>query len=228
MLTHTLLKEGSGIPLVFLHGFLGVSQDWEGVISHLPKVACIGVDLPGHGTSLFSPVFTLDLPYSHFHLIGYSMGGRLALQYAIQNPHRIASLTLLSAHPGFKTEEEKRKRLEKDTHWANLLQTLSIDAFLKLWYSQPLFQTLQPNWDRRRQQNPKELAQALLHYSLGKQIHCLPFLPKNTQALIGEWDVSYHTLYPNPIFIEKAGHSLHLENPQAVAHFLKTSLSLKD
>ncbi len=93
------LKNGPGIPLVFLHGFLGNSADWEAVLSYLPDCPCFGVDLPGHGSSPFSTTFDFDPPAPKFHLIGYSMGGRLALQYALRYPDRIAGLAIASRTP---------------------------------------------------------------------------------------------------------------------------------
>src|SRR3990167_2420505 len=91
-----LLKQGPGVPLVFLHGFLGSSRDWEPVCSYLPPCQCIGIDLPGHGDSPFVETFNFPIPTPQFHLIGYSMGGRLAMQYALRYPERIASLLIVS------------------------------------------------------------------------------------------------------------------------------------
>ncbi|MBM3183996.1 MAG: alpha/beta fold hydrolase, partial [Chlamydiae bacterium] len=125
-----ILKEGPGTPLVFLHGFLGKSEDWEGVISHLTHCPCIGVDLPGHGLSSFHETFDFSPPAPRFHLIGYSMGGRLAMQYALRFAERIDRLLLIGAHPGLKTEKEKKERLQSDAKWADLLLHLSIDEFL--------------------------------------------------------------------------------------------------
>jgi 2-succinyl-6-hydroxy-2,4-cyclohexadiene-1-carboxylate synthase len=67
--------------IVFLHGFLGQKSDWDQVIEWLPH-PCIAFDLPGHGSSsidfdLFSQLDKLP----PFHLVGYSMGGRIARQY---------------------------------------------------------------------------------------------------------------------------------------------------
>jgi len=116
MPTNSRLKEGPGIPLVFLHGFLGTAADWQPVCDFLPPCHCIGINLPGHGGVPFSEDFEIDI--ERFHLIGYSLGGRLAMAYAAKNPSRIASLTIASAHPGLTDESEKQKRLENDAMWA--------------------------------------------------------------------------------------------------------------
>lgn len=213
------LKEGDGLPLVFLHGFLGTSSDWEPLCSYLPPCPCIGFDLPGHGHSPFQENFTIDLP--RFHLIGYSMGGRIAAQYAAQHPEQVASLTIMSAHPGLKTEQERRARWQQDQKWAQMLLERPIDEFLSLWYSQPIFQSFKPDLKKRRQQNIPALAKALLHYSLAKQ----PLLDLKN-VLVGERDEKFRSLFQNPMIIPDVAHAIHLENPKAVAKILESMLKL--
>jgi 2-succinyl-6-hydroxy-2,4-cyclohexadiene-1-carboxylate synthase len=149
------------------------------------------------------------------------MGGRLAAQFAEQHPEKIAKLTLLSAHLGLKTEEEKRTRLEKDQLLANKIEQIPIDEFLKEWYDQPLFQTLVASRDirsMRSQQNREGIAQALRTFSLGRQMR----IRTNAQLLVGEYDTAYlaHDQDLPHIVIPRAGHAAHLENPSAVARSL--------
>ncbi len=210
MLAKKTLKSGPGLPIVFLHGFLGRSEDWEKVCSFLPPVECIGFDLPGHGSSPFVEDFHIGI--SHFHLVGYSMGGRIAIGYALRHPEQIASLTVMSAHPGLNTEKERKERLKSDQAWAKLLLELPIEEFLLRWYEQPIFLPFKPDLTLRRHQNVHALKAALLHYSLGLQ-------PKYQieGVLIGERDEKFKALYERPIIIPDAGHMVHLENPKAVA-----------
>jgi len=219
MLARTCLKKGAGIPLVFLHGFLGTASDWEPVCDFLPPCHCIGLDLPGHGKSPFTENFDIDIPL--FHLIGYSMGGRLAMQYADSHPEKIASLTVMSAHPGLLTDEEKQKKLEADASWAKLLFELPIDDFLDRWYDQPLFKPFKPDLSMRKQQNIPHLAAALIHYSSGKQKRY-----EIEEGFAGERDTNYHHLYKKTILIPNAGHAVHLENPEAVAMALQQRIFL--
>lgn len=219
MLATKKLKGGRGIPLVFFHGFLGRSDDWKPVSSFLPAASCIGIDLPGHGDSPFMKEFDIDIP--HFHLVGYSMGGRIAMAYAAKHPEQIASLTLMSSHPGLKSEEEKQKRLASDQEWAKLLLELPIDEFLLRWYNQPIFKTFKPDLAMRKKQNVSGLASALIHYSLAKQPHY-----EIDHVLIGEKDEKFLALYKNPVIIPNAGHMVHLENPQAVAEIIRKRADL--
>lgn len=213
MLAKKILKQGSGDPLIFLHGFLGKSEDWEAVISLLPPSLCIGFDLPGHGDSPF--VTDFDLPFGH--IIAYSMGARLALQFA----KKALSFTLLSVHPGLKTEEEKQKRLESDKKWADLLLQVPIDEFLRRWYDQSIFKPFCPDLKMRKRQNIESLRQSLLHYSLAKQ----PYFELEN-VLLGERDLKFRALHKKALLIPHAGHMIHLENPQEVAKIIQERVGL--
>ena len=198
------------VPIIFLHGFLGTKRDWDPVISHLGEYECIPIDLPGHGTMPFTKNFDLpNLP--KMHIVGYSMGGRLAMQYAEKFEDKVASLTILSAHTGLISGKEERLLL--DEKWANILLK-SYDTFLDEWYKQPIFGGYKPNLEERKKHNPIELAKALLFYSLGNQPL---FKPKNAHIIVGEKDTKYRNLYPDAIVVPKAAHMIHLENPEFVA-----------
>jgi 2-succinyl-6-hydroxy-2,4-cyclohexadiene-1-carboxylate synthase len=206
------------LPLVFLHGFLGTKRDWEPVISHLPPCECICLDLPGHGNAPFSKTFDLAVPAPKFHLIGYSMGGRLAMQYALLHPNRIASLTLASTHPGLSSLAERKERLASDAAWA---KRLFDDDFFTAWYEQPLFAGFKPKTPRS--QNRKELAASLLHYSLGA------YPPLNVPGalhIVGEKDLKFRALHPTALVIEGAGHMVHLEKPKEFAKILDSYIIL--
>ncbi|MCC6145035.1 MAG: alpha/beta fold hydrolase, partial [Candidatus Hydrogenedentes bacterium] len=105
-----LLKDSvageSGAPaVVLLHGFLGTRKDWRPVVDELtPDYRCISVDLPGHGGSFVKDPargFTFEafcdvlnerldlLKADRIALVGYSMGGRMALYYALRHPGRV-------------------------------------------------------------------------------------------------------------------------------------------
>jgi pyruvate dehydrogenase E2 component (dihydrolipoamide acetyltransferase) len=101
--------EGS-IPLVLIHGFGGDLNNWmfnQPALSEHHDV--VSLDLPGHGRSskevgaadmaMLTEVFEdfLDAAViEQAHLVGHSLGGALALHIAMQNPERVAGLTLLA------------------------------------------------------------------------------------------------------------------------------------
>ncbi len=216
MLKTKVLKEGPGVPIVFLHGFLGRSEDWLEVCASLPLCHCIGIDLPGHGDSPFEPDFTIDLP--QFHLVGYSMGGRIALQ---KFKDKALTLTLLSTHPGLTSAEERDARRESDEVWAKKLLHLPIDEFLKQWYDQPIFKPFRPRISMRREQNVVSLAKALLHFSLAHQPRF-----EIDHVVVGARDLKFKTLFLNPIVVPNAGHMVHLENPKAIAKIIEERVTL--
>jgi pimeloyl-ACP methyl ester carboxylesterase len=103
-------EHGSGEPLVLLHGGIG---SLEMFAAALPRLAAarrvIGVDLPGHGRSpdvdrpLRPEVVAGDIAELISHLgleradvLGYSLGGAVALRLAIQHPARVRRLVLVS------------------------------------------------------------------------------------------------------------------------------------
>lgn len=198
--------------LVFLHGFLGNPQDWDGVIQHLPEYSCQALSYP------------FQIPSGSI-LIGYSMGGRIALRSSQPK-------ILLSTHPGLNTSEEKAERWRQDQVWLKKLQQEPLESFLKAWYAQPLFDSLRnhPTFpeilSRRLKQDPKVLAQMLTQESLAHQ----EFKRPEAIFLHGEFDQKYAQLYKNlnipSLGIPRAGHAAHLENPQGCAEAIRQGIKL--
>lgn len=208
--------------LIFLHGFLGSNEDWFPMIDRLKGTFyCIAIDW----TESEEVIRTVQEEISHLSIdiqayIGYSMGGRIALQLPPIHPSII-----LSAHTGLDTEQEQSLRWHEDAKWIEMLETQPIDPFIDKWYAQPLFASLQSKPDlfrsikeRRSQQDPVKLASLLRQMSLGKQKKITTLHPE-TLFLFGKQDLKYEQLYaklPKRILrqsIPNAGHAIHLENP---------------
>lgn len=198
--------------LIFLHGFLGSPRDWDEVIRYLPSFFCEALSYP----------FRIPDDREAI-LIGYSMGGRIALRY----PH---SKIVISAHPGLKTSEEKAARLNYDSRWLELLTRLPLQTFLEQWYAQPLFDSLRshPRFNeiilRRKNQDPQKLIQMLQNESLARQTFC-----SEGVFLHGQYDTKFIQLYDalgiESFEIPHAGHACHLENPQGTAHQITSILT---
>ena len=234
-----ILNKGTGIPIVFLHGFLGTTNDWKQIVSYLPERTCLAYDLPGHGKSPWIEMDICDLidsslPPQSIDLVGYSMGGRLAMHFALQRPNRIHSLTIISAHYGLAEPEQKQLRLQEDRIWAQKILTLPFDQFLKSWYDRPIFASLKQKPDlyremislRKKSQRNKDLVRAMHTWSLGKQDYlgnALRSFSHPWRILYGEQDNHYSNLYagwPNSYCISNAGHTVLLESPKEVAALL--------
>lgn len=208
------------MKLTFLHGFLGSPEDFKSF--NLPGTF---LTLPGHqGRPLDLTLLEKEISEKTI-LIGYSLGGRLALHFAKRFPERIAGLVILSANPGLEREIEERKLW--DEKWASLLETEGMELFIKKWYAQPLFSSLNP--DRligRANHDPHSLAQVLREWSPAR----LPSLWKNLEEfsfpllfLFGANDIKYKPIAERlrktfPVdYIPNAGHAIHVENPRLCA-----------
>ena len=114
--------EGSGPPLILIHGIGASRHSWDGLVRHLrDDFRCISYDLRGHGKSpLPAPPYTLDdlvedlellrqeLGLARVHLAGHSLGGMIGPAYARRYPQHVLSLGLYST-AAFRTEDDSAK-----------------------------------------------------------------------------------------------------------------------
>lgn len=240
--------------IVFLHGFMGSSNDWDEVTAELSDTFhCLCPDLPGHGqTHVPDSHYTMpacaDLVISLLdqlgietcHVVGYSMGGRLALHLLTHFPTRFQSGLLESASPGLKSTEERHHRQQHDAHLALRLETEPFSELLRNWYEQPLFHTIQRNserfaamYQRRLRNNPHHLAISLRQMGTGSMPSLWPHLPALKMPLhfvAGEQDAKYRVLAtdlaelcPNGSsqIVSDAGHNVHFERPERYVQILK-------
>lgn len=166
-------RSGKGPAVLLLHGFTGSTRSWDEIrdtLSHYCTV--VAVDLPGHGRSpaprdpsayaLHRVADDLaavldDEGIARAAVVGYSMGGRTALRFALSHPGRCAALVLESTSQGITGEAERAARRAADEDLARLLETQGIEAFVERWESLPL-------WDsQRRLLHPREDASATRH-----------------------------------------------------------------
>jgi len=107
MQLHTQIL-GQGQPLVLLHGLFGSADNWGSIAKHFSQhCQVISVDLRNHGRSPHSDTQTypdmaddllavLDaLGLSQVHLLGHSLGGKVAMQFATQYPERVRRLIVV-------------------------------------------------------------------------------------------------------------------------------------
>ncbi len=221
------------------------------------EIRCVAVDLPGHGASVRLPQesYTLEgaaksiiglldeLQIDQTALVGYSMGGRLALYLALHNPERFAGLLLESASPGLEKEEDRAARRAADEVKARRLETEDFGEFLQDWYRQPLFESLA--WDEkllqetiqaRKNNDPLELAKSLRGMGTGVQPSLwrkLPELRVRALAVTGELDEKFVALAErmteiNPqirgVVVSGAGHNVRVEKPEPYLASLKQFL----
>lgn len=241
--------------VLLLHGFLGSGEDFDEIVPMLiDQFCCLTIDLPGHGKTRFNSDYTMqntadaivtqldDLEIAQTNLIGYSMGGRLALYLALNFPNRFPKAILESASPGLKTEAEQLARIEHDRRIAARLEA-DFERFLQDWYEQPLFESLKQNpifettIAKRSHNNPSELAKSLIQMGTGMQPNLWQKLKNHHNPLLlilGEYDRKFVEINQEMAticqtarlaIVPDAGHNVHIENPNAYAHAVKTFLN---
>jgi 2-succinyl-6-hydroxy-2,4-cyclohexadiene-1-carboxylate synthase len=175
---------------------------------------------------------------------GYSMGGRLALHFALDAPDRLDALVLESASPGIEDANERAARVEADNALADRIERDGIEAFVDYWQAIPLFasqsrlpaEVLAEQRRRRLGQAPQGMANSLRGMGAGRQdylLHRLREIRVPTLLLAGALDERYAELARTMgslirdsqlEIIADAGHAVHLEQPDAflaaVAGFL--------
>lgn len=248
----------SGSPdnpaLLCLHGFLGTGQDWLELVKQLNHdffVLC--PDLPGCGKSLnfqedqnFDYEFVVDrllklldrYQVKSVHLLGYSLGARLALYMALRHPTRVRSLLLESVSPGIENYKEREERLKIDQKRAGELRTAGMEAFLKSWYGADLFASLatrpellaQIIQERLRTNSATWAARVIEDLSPGNTPNLWPELHAlNVPVLCmhGALDRKYSQIASRlgrelpdirVVCMEQSGHNLHLENASEYYH----------
>ncbi len=246
-------------PLVFLHGFLGRGDDFLPIAAELQKhFFCLLPDLPGHGENTTgNPERPLNFPLlaerfavltdifrlEEYTLVGYSMGGRVALYLACRFPRRVRALVVESANPGLEGERERRARLAADRQRAARMEREGMAAFLEFWYALPLFASLQrrPHLRERiktqRARNaPRWMGKIMVELSPASQPSLwdeLSAMRQPTLLVSGALDSKYARLMQrmakrmpqaNLAIVEQAGHNVHLERPLAYTRRLEAWL----
>jgi 3-oxoadipate enol-lactonase len=114
---------GEGVPVVFLHGGFGDRRMWNDQFAEFAKYYyVVRYDQRGFGksqkpTAAYSPVSDLEMLLDHLkidkaHLVGNSMGGYLAIDFARQKPSRVRSITVVAAGPsGLEPPKEDTDRM---------------------------------------------------------------------------------------------------------------------
>jgi len=238
--------------LVMLHGFTGSAAGWG---SHLEALAAydlrvIALDLPGHGQSdapgdprrytmecyqqdILAALQELGVKPGQAILLGYSMGGRIALYSSFSG--FFCALVLESASPGLADPAEREQRRAGDEQLAASIERDGVPAFVDRWEKLPLFASqdaLPPETRealRRQRLNNRVsgLAQSLRGVGTGSQPSLydrLPTLHLPVLALAGELDTKFSEIARSMAqvlpqaelrIVRDAGHAIHLERSAA-------------
>ncbi len=235
--------------VVLLHGFTHTGASWDPVVSALgERYRALAIDIRGHGSASGREPVALEgvledlaaVAPDRFTLVGYSMGGRIALHAALALPERIERLVLIGASPGIADPAEREARLRDDERLAGEIESMSIEAFAHRWAQTPVLAGQPPevlaaaHGDRLRNR-PAGLAAALR--GLGNA--ALPSLWERlgeiwirVALVVGERDEKFRAIADQMaarlpaaevIVAPGAGHAVHLEAPARVASVIVTT-----
>ena len=214
-----------------LHGMIGDPTDWDFLRGSLPLPVTAHplwqqVDhfVPWARKFCTSVARHPDPPV----LLGYSMGGRLALHALVEQPTLWRAAIVVSAHSGLTDREARRARWSQDNEWAMRVRSLPWQTFLQIWNEQgvlagsPVPGNRMPMWQWRQ-----AIVQAFDCWGLGRQQDLLPKLAPITVPTLwitGERDEKFDAVGSRAVAampaarhlrIPGAGHRLPWEKPDA-------------
>jgi len=247
--------------ILMLHGFTGSLDDWQEIHGLLnPNFNYIGIDLVGHGKS-DSPVnvdkynpqalskqindILNNLSIEQIMIVGYSMGGRAALSFAIDHPNKIKGLILEGTTAGIESEKIQNERIKNDEELADYIESHNIEEFVELWMNKEIFNTQRrfsneklKNIRKKKTLNSKiGLANSLRGFGTGKMGYFGSKLNKITCPVLlitGELDTKFTKInsvlknkFPNAKhkIIKNAGHNSHLEDPMKFVNVVNEFLN---
>lgn len=238
-------------PLVLLHGFTGSAAGWGSLLDELAayQLHVIALDMLGHGQSstpqdaerytidhcqsdIIATLQTLGIRSGEAILLGYSMGGRIALYTAFSGFFR--ALILESASPGLADSQDREQRRLSDNALAERIERDGVAPFVTYWEQLPLFasqQALPPELraalhEQRLHNQAHGLANSLRGVGTGAQpaLHdSLASLTLPVLMITGALDTKFcaiaqHMAQSLPHaqlhIVPNAGHTVHLEQPE--------------
>lgn len=242
----------STIPVLALHGFTGTPRAFASLghsIDRAPYLSGHGPDPDLSSASFADEVMRLvRLIRSRFscpvHLLGYSMGARVALGLLLEAPELVHSATLLGPNPGLKTEEERQERLGWEARWIDILEQDGLAVFEHRWRSLPLFksqeslppQSQEAQRTERMSHTATGLAHAMSVLGLGSMPNLWPSLERimvPTTLVSGELDAKFASITdqiakiaPQFSFVRlpDVGHNPLLECPAVIGSLVASAL----
>jgi 2-succinyl-6-hydroxy-2,4-cyclohexadiene-1-carboxylate synthase len=239
------------VRVVLVHGFTQTRRSWDDVAEALAGAGSdldvAMVELPGHGEAAGLRLgFVETAAYlgdtgGPATYVGYSMGGRLCLRLAVDQPDLVHSLVLVGASPGIADADARDARRRSDALLASDLEHGDVGAFLEQWLAQPLFETSTPRPHdlEARRANPREgLAYALRTLGTGSQEPLwdrLADLEMPTVLVAGADDAKFRAIademagaigtHARTVVVEGAGHAVPLDQPEALADIVAHAAS---
>ncbi len=237
---------GTHTPVaVLLHGFTQNIHCWGPFAADLGEhFSVIGIDLPGHGDSSADEVSfetgtelvhealqSIDAPIDL--IVGYSMGGRMALRLQIEHPHLANGLVLIGATAGIDDATLRQIRIDADYKLADRVDQLGPEQFLDFWLNLSLFAALEEEQqfrDERLRHWGSGVSQTLRFRGTGNMEslwHRLSEVTVPTLVIAGEHDRKFAEIGTKLVagigerselrIIEGSSHACQLQHPHETA-----------
>lgn len=227
-----------------LHGAVGHAADWQGL--SIPGWAvkrvdlwrfldCCPMPLGEFGRALNEEARRTEGPNV---LIGYSMGGRLALHALLEADQPWDAAIMVSAHPGIENEDERARRRAADAEWGAKAIQGDWTHFLAEWNAQSVLGEVLPGMADRYslRSRSREIGRSFIDWSLGAQEPLwekLPSLDKPVLWVCGERDEKFKALGERAVALipgarlamVPSGHRVPWEAPEAFAEIVRSWLS---
>jgi 2-succinyl-6-hydroxy-2,4-cyclohexadiene-1-carboxylate synthase len=228
-------------PIWAIPGFLGLSADWE--VLQWPSLKGINPFVfPWQSLSEWGKNFNQWVGAQTTQpacLMGYSLGGRLALHALLDHPAQWQAAIIVSAHPGLVDSQERVTRQQRDQLWAERFQHEEWHVLMQAWNAQEIFAQDTSYFQRQESDYQRDqLAHALICGSLGQQadlraqIESLPLpLLWITGALDERYSQMAHALkFAHPLSrwvqVPEVGHRVPWAAPQKFKQALHSFQSL--
>jgi len=226
--------------VLFIPGFMQRGDAWRPVAELLPER--YPSRLLDHAEHSFEGRLREIRDAGASVLVGYSLGGRLALRAALRSPGSFTAVVLVGTTAGIEEGPLRVQRAEADEKLASWIEAMPIEDTVSLWERQPLFadqsdQLVDAQREGRLSQDPRSLALLLRtagQGALDPVWHGLRTLELPLLAIAGARDDGYTAaakrmaqVAPNgrAAIVEEAGHAAHLQQPQAVADLIEEFLN---
>lgn len=232
--------------VLLLHGFTHTGASWDPVVTALgERYRAVAPDIRGHGSASDAEPVTLRavlgdieaISPDRFTLVGYSMGGRIALHAALAMPNRIERLIMIGASPGIADAAEREQRRRGDEDLADGIERSTVAEFAARWEAirvlagQPQ-EVLAAVRSDRLSNTPVGLARAMRGLGTGALPSAwvrLGELEMPVTLVVGERDEKFRSVADQMAermqtarveIVPGAGHAVHLEAPMRIAEVI--------
>jgi 2-succinyl-6-hydroxy-2,4-cyclohexadiene-1-carboxylate synthase len=227
--------------VLFIPGFMQRGDAWRPVAELLPER--YPSRLLDHSEHSFEGRLREIAEAEADILVGYSLGGRLALRAALRSPESFTAVVLVGATAGIEEGPMRVQRAEADEKLASWMEAMPIEDIVSLWERQPLFadqsdSLVEEQRPGRLSQDPRSLA--LLLRTAGQGVlepvwHELRAFEVPVLAIAGARDAGYTAAAKRiaqvaprgrAAIVEEAGHAAHLQQPDKVARLIAEFLDV--